>query len=145
MIPKNSVSFQFCIKNEKISEKAKNSALNSISYHHTMAEEKEEKTGCKYYSRKAQKYGPKEKNTLSITIPSEYARHLGIVRGMKLFFRLEDNEIIISKEEPVRYNNKKICNDLDSKSSSGLDALNEKRDVMTEDIAEQYLESQFEV
>ncbi len=40
---------------------------------------------------------------------------------------------------------KKICNDLDSKSSSGLDALNEKRDVMTEDIAEQYLESQFEV
>lgn len=104
----------------------------------------EEKTGCRYYSRKAQKYGPKEKNTLSITIPSEYARYLGIVKGMKLFFRLEDNEIIISKEEPVRCNHE-ICNDLDSKSSSGLDALNEKRDVITESIAEQYLESQFEV
>ncbi len=63
---------------------------------------------------------------------------------MKLFFRLEDNKIIISKE-PVRYNNEKICNDLYSKSSSGLDALNEKSDVMTEDITEQYLESQFEV
>lgn len=108
-----------------------------------MTEEKE--IGYKYYSRKAQKYGPKEKNTLSITIPSEYARHLGIVRGMKLFFRLEDNEIIISKKEPVRWNHEKICNDLDIKPSSGLDALNEKRDVMTEDIDEQYLESQFEV
>ena len=110
-----------------------------------MTEEKEEKTGCRYYSRKAQKYGPKEKNTLSITIPSEYARHLGIVKGMKLFFRLEDNEIIISKEVPVRWNHEKICNDSDSRPISGLNALNEKRDVMTEDIAEQYLESQFEV
>jgi len=110
-----------------------------------MTEEKKKKTGCRYYSRKAQKYGPKEKNTLSITIPSEYARHLGIVKGMKLFFRLEDNEIIISKEEPVRHNNEKICSDLDIRPSSGLDALNEKRDVMTESIAEQYLESQFEV
>ena len=128
---------------KRYQKRPENSALNSISCYHTMTEEKE--IGCKYYSRKAQKYGPKEKNTLSITIPSEYARHLGIVRGMKLFFRLEDNKIIISKEEPVRYNNKKICNDLDSKSSLGLDALNEKRDVMTEDIAEQYLESQFEV
>jgi len=128
---------------KRYQKRPENSALNSISCYHTMTEEKE--IGYKYYSRKAQKYGPKEKNTLSITIPSEYARHLGIVRGMKLFFRLEDNKIIISKEEPVRYNNKKICNDLDSKSSSGLDALNEKRDVMTEDIAEQYLESQFEV
>jgi bifunctional DNA-binding transcriptional regulator/antitoxin component of YhaV-PrlF toxin-antitoxin module len=110
-----------------------------------MTEEKEEKIGCKYYSRKAQKYGPKEKNTLSITIPSEYARHLGIVKGMKLFFRLEDNEIVISKEEPVRWNHEKICNDLDNRPSSDPDTLNEKRDVMTEDIAEQYLESQFEV
>jgi len=110
-----------------------------------MTEEKKKKTGCKYYSRKAQKYGPKEKNTLSITIPSEYARYLGIVKGMKLFFRLEDNEIIISKEEPVRWNHEKICNDLDIRPSSGLDILNEKRDAMTEDIAEQYLESQFEV
>ncbi len=105
----------------------------------------EEKTGCRYYSRKAQKYGPKEKDTLSITIPSEYARYLGIVKGMKLFFRLEDNEIIISKEEPVRWNHEKICNDSDIRPSSDPDALNEKRDVMTEDIAEQYLESQFEV
>jgi len=110
-----------------------------------MTEEKEKKKGYKYYSRKAQKYGPKEKNTLSITIPSEFTRYLGIVKGMKLFFRLEDNKIVISKEEPARWNHEKICNDFDSKSSSGLDALNEKRDVMTEDIAEQYLESQFEV
>jgi bifunctional DNA-binding transcriptional regulator/antitoxin component of YhaV-PrlF toxin-antitoxin module len=109
-----------------------------------MIEEKK-KTRCKYYSRKAQKYGPKEKNTLSITIPSEYARRLGIVKGMKLFFRLEDNEIIISKEEPVRWNHEKIYNDLDSRPSSDPDALNEKRDMMTEAIAEQYLESQFEV
>jgi len=132
-------------KDEKILEKTKNSALNSISYHYAMTEEKKEKTGCRYYSRKAQKYGPKEKNTLSITIPSEYARYLGIVKGMKLFFRLEDNEIIISKEEPVRHNNERICNDLDIRPSSGLDALNEKRDMMTEAIAEQYIESQFEV
>jgi bifunctional DNA-binding transcriptional regulator/antitoxin component of YhaV-PrlF toxin-antitoxin module len=110
-----------------------------------MTEEKEEKTGCNHYSRKAQKYGPKEKNTLSITIPSEYARHLGIVKGMKLFFRLEDNKIIISKEEPVRWNHEKICNDFDSRPRSGLDALNEKKDEITESIAEQYLESQFEV
>ena len=110
-----------------------------------MTEEKKKKTGCKYYSRKAQKYGPKEKNTLSITIPSEYARHLGIVKGMKLFFRLEDNKIIISKEEPARWNHEKICNEFDSRPSSGLDALNEKRDVMTESIAEQFLEYQFEV
>jgi len=108
-----------------------------------MTEEKE--IGCKYYSRKAQKYGPKEKSTLSVTIPSEYARYLGLVKGMKLFFRLEDNKIIISKEEPVRCNNEKIYKDLDNRPSSGLDALNEKRYVMTEDIAEQYLESQFEV
>ncbi len=127
---------------KRYQKRPENSALNSISCYHTMTEEKE--IEYKYYSRKAQKYGPKEKNTLSITIPSEYARHLGIVRGMKLFFRLEDNKIIISKE-PVRYNNEKICNDLYSKSSSGLDALNEKSDVMTEDITEQYLESQFEV
>ena len=132
-------------KDEKILEKTKNSALNSISYHYAMTEEKKEKTGCRYYSRKAQKYGPKEKNTLSITIPSEYARYLGIVKGMKLFFRLEDNEIIISKEEPVRHNNERICNDLDIRPSSGLDALNEKRDMMTGSIDEQYLESQFEV
>jgi len=110
-----------------------------------MTEEKEKKIGCKYYFRKAQKYGPREKNTLSITIPSEYTRYLGIVKGMKLFFRLEDNEIIISKEEPVRWNHEKICNDLDSRPRSGLDALNEKIDVMTEDITEQYLESKFEV
>jgi len=109
----------------------------------SMTEEKE--IGCKYHSRKAQKYGPKEKNTLSITIPSEYARHLGIVKGMKLFFRLEDNKIIISREEPVRENHEKICNDLDIRPSSGLDALNEKRDMMTGSIDEQYLESQFEV
>ncbi len=130
---------------KRYQKRPENSALNSTSHHHTMTEENEKKTGCKHYSRKAQKYGPKEKNTLSITIPSEYARHLGIVKGMKLFFRLEDNKIIISKEEPVRWNHEKICNDLDSRPSSGLDALNEKRDVMTEDIAEQYLESQFEV
>ena len=129
---------------KRYQKRPENSALNSISCYHTMTEEKGKKTGCRYYSRKAQKYGPKEKNTLSITIPSEYARHLAIVKGMKLFFRLEDNEIIISKEEPARWNHEKICNDFDSKSSSGLDALNEKRDAMTEDIAEQYLESQFE-
>jgi bifunctional DNA-binding transcriptional regulator/antitoxin component of YhaV-PrlF toxin-antitoxin module len=128
-----------------ISEKAKNSALNSTLFHHIMTEEKEKKTGCKYCSRKAQKYGPKEKNTLSITIPSEYARYLGIVKGVKLFFRLEGNEIIISKEEPVRYDNEKIHNDFDGKPSSGLDTLNEKRDAITGDIAEQYMESQFEV
>lgn len=109
-----------------------------------MIEEKERKIGTKFYSRKAQKYGPKEKNTLSITIPSEYARYLGIIKGMKLFFRLENNEIIISKKDPITYNNEKICNDFGIRPS-GLDNLKENRDVMTESITEQYLESQFEV
>ncbi|MDE1818669.1 MAG: AbrB/MazE/SpoVT family DNA-binding domain-containing protein [Thaumarchaeota archaeon] len=132
-------------KDKKISEQAGKFCLKFYIISLCHGRRKGRENRMKHYSRKAQKYGPKEKNTLSITIPSEYARYLGIVKGTKLFFRLEDNEIIISKEVPVRWNHEKICNDLDIRPSSGLDALNKKRDVMTEDITEQYLESQFEV
>ena len=73
------------------------------------------------FTRKVKRLGREPEHSLMVTIPRKICNALKIEKGTKLYFKLEGNNFIVSKD----------CEPVDTKVEDGNDAMTETRNVGT--------------
>lgn len=89
----------------------------------------------KIYARSVMKIGREPQHSLMVTIPRKICKYLQIEKGTRLYFKLEENRFVVSKEIKFLGNITENSNDSTVRVNSSDQTKKEREDITVQGIS----------